>query len=119
MSMPSVFVDPMLQAMSTFLAQGAIPTAWALGVRNPIPKDQGAISINTLRPLCLQNVIFKWASATILLMMEDIVSFATPPPPTESLHQALVNFRPHLERAGSLGSDGPWGFSLSRFLQGV
>ena len=60
--------------------------AWALGVMNPTPKDQGSISINTLRPICLQNVIFKWASATILLMMEDIVTFATPPP-TESIYQ--------------------------------
>ena len=81
MSMPMVFVTPMFDAMSAFLAQRAIPTAWALGIMNPIPKDQGSVSIRTLLPICLQNVMFKWASAATLLMMEDIVAFASPPPP--------------------------------------
>ena len=49
---------------------------------SPIPREQGSISINTLQPICLQNVIFKWVSVTILLMMEDIVAFATPPQQT-------------------------------------
>ena len=40
-----MFVAPMHDAMSSFLAQGAIPVAWALGVMNPIPKDQGSISV--------------------------------------------------------------------------
>ena len=81
MSMPSVFVAPMHDVMSAFLAQDAIPVAWALGVMNPGPKDQGSTSVQTLSPICLQNVIFKWATAIILLMMEDIVAFAPPPPP--------------------------------------
>ena len=80
MSMPSVFVAPMYDAMSNFLAQGAIPVACALGVINPIPKDQGSISVQTLRPICLQNVIFKWAWAIILLTTEDVVAFASPRP---------------------------------------
>ena len=38
MSMPSVFGVPMHDAMAGFVAQGAIPVAWALGVMNPILK---------------------------------------------------------------------------------
>ena len=36
------------------------------------------MSITALRPICLQNVLFKWASATIYLMLEDVVAFVTP-----------------------------------------
>ena len=92
MSMPSVFVAPMHDATSNFLAQGAIPVAWELGVMNPIPKDQGSISVPTLRPMCLQNVMFKCASAIILLMMEDIVAFATPPPPNRNRSLNITSF---------------------------
>ena len=31
-----------------------------------------------MRPLCLQNVLYKWATATIYLMREDVVRFVTP-----------------------------------------
>ena len=72
------FLQPMTDAVGQLLRHGTIPTTWALYIMSPIPKEQGFISINALRPLCLQNVIFKWASATILLMMDDIVAFATP-----------------------------------------
>ena len=53
MGLPSIFGKPMFDAVSQFLAQGSIPTAWALGIMNPIPKNQGSISINELRPICL------------------------------------------------------------------
>ena len=74
------FLQPMTDAIGQFLLQGSIPAGWALGVMSPIPKEQGSISMNALRPICLQNVIFKWVSAPVLLMMEDIVAFAPPPP---------------------------------------
>ena len=54
----------------------AVRTNWRMRCLHkfgPIPKVQGSISVQTLRPICLQNVIFKWASA-----MEDTVAFAPP-----------------------------------------
>ena len=71
-------VPKMTETVARFIAQGSIPPDWAQGLLSPIPKEVGSISINALRPICLQNVLFKWVSASIYLMLEDIVAFVTP-----------------------------------------
>ena len=45
---------------------------------SPIPKEAGSVPITALRPICLQTVLFKWVSATIYVMLEDVVAFVTP-----------------------------------------
>ena len=61
------------------------PSGWALGLLSPIPKETGLVSITTLRPICLQNVLFKWVWATVYLMLEDVVAFVTP-----AAHKAFI-----------------------------
>ena len=72
-------VPRMMDAIASFVQTGTMPVAWAEGLLAAIPKDQGSVSINALRPLCLQNVLFKWVTATVYLMLEDSVAFVTPP----------------------------------------
>ena len=44
------FLQPMTDAVGQLLSQGTIPATWALGIMSPIPKEQGSIAINALRP---------------------------------------------------------------------
>ena len=77
-ALPDVFVPRMFQSISEFLQKGSVPQDWSLGILSPIPKEQGSVSINCLRPICLQNVLLKWLSASLYLMLEDVVAFVTP-----------------------------------------
>ena len=38
------------------------------------------MSIHALHPISLQNVLFKWVSAKVYLMIKDLVAFVTPQP---------------------------------------
>ena len=58
--------------------RGVIPPGWALGLLSPIPKEAGSVSITTLRPICLQNVLLKRVPATIYLILEDVEACVTP-----------------------------------------
>ena len=73
-----VFVPRLFQSISEFLHKASVPQDWSLGILSPIPKEQGSVSINCLRPICLQNVLLKWLSASLYLMLEDVVAFVTP-----------------------------------------
>ena len=73
-----VFVPRMFRSISDFLQRGSIPHDWSLGILSPIPKEQRSVSINCLRPICLQNVLLKWLSASLYLMLQDVVAFVTP-----------------------------------------
>ena len=77
-ALAGVMVPQMTETIAQLLEQGSRPRAWTEGLVAAIPKNQGSVSINALRPLCLQNVIFKWVTATIYLMMEDLVAYVTP-----------------------------------------
>ena len=77
-ALSETMVPRMTDAIASFVQTGTMPVAWAEGLLAPIPKDHGSGSINALRALCLQNVLFKWVTATVYLMMEDLVAFVTP-----------------------------------------
>ena len=55
-----------------------VPHDWSLGILSPISKEQRSVPINRLQPICLQTVLFKWLSASLNLMLEDVVAFVTP-----------------------------------------
>ena len=67
----------MTEQIAIFLATGRITEEWALTILNP--KRKGTISVDHLRPLCLQSVLFKWVSMTLYLMLQDLLLCATPP----------------------------------------
>ena len=54
------------------------------------------MSINALRLICLRNMLFIWVSATIYLMIEDVVAFVTPP-----AHKAFTKGRFIFDHASS------------------
>ena len=78
MALAHTLVPRTTQRIARMLQRGAIPPGWVLGLLSPIPKETGSVSITALRPICLQNVPFEWVSATVCLMLEDVVAFATP-----------------------------------------
>ena len=77
-ALADILVPRMMQSIAPMLQRGAIPAGWALGLLSPIPKQARLVSITALRPICLQNVLFKWVSATVYLMLEDVVAIVTP-----------------------------------------
>ena len=77
MALADTLAPRMTQSITRMLQRGAIPLGSALGLLSPIPKEAGSVSITALRPICLQNVLFKWVSATIYLMLE-VVAFVSP-----------------------------------------
>ena len=83
MAFPSVLVPKMTEMIQHFLTTGQISERWALAILSPIPKEKGSISVEELRPLCLQNVPFKWVSMVLYLMLKDLIHFLTPPPPEQ------------------------------------
>ena len=88
---PDTLVPRMTEHIALFLSKGSRREEWALGILNPIPKQQGSISVEHLRPLCLQSVMFKWVSMTLYLMMQDLLLFATPPPRTKRVYQGQAS----------------------------
>ena len=79
MAFPSILVPKMIEMIQQFLAQGKISEKWATAILAPIPKEKGSISVTDLRPLCLQNVLFKWVSMALYLMLQDLILYVTPP----------------------------------------
>ena len=75
----TIMVPRMYETLSKFIRQGFVPPSWTTGLLAPIPKEKGTIAVTELRPLCLQNVLYKWVTGTLYLMIEDIVRFVTPP----------------------------------------
>ena len=43
-----------------FLTAGMTSERRALAILSPIPTGNGSLSVDELRPLCLQNVLFRW-----------------------------------------------------------
>ena len=78
----------MFHSISELIQRGALPQDWSLGILSPIPKEQGSVSTNGLRPICLHNVLLKWLSASLYSMLEDVVAFVTP-----SEHKAFIKGR--------------------------
>ena len=81
MALPGALVPKMTEQIALFLTTWTITEEWALAILNPIPKQKGSISLTQLRLLCLQSVLFKWVSMSLYLMLQDLLLYATPPPP--------------------------------------
>ena len=80
LALSETVVPSMTDAIGNFVQAAMMPDgSWAEGLLAPIPKDQGSVAINALRPLCLQNVLLKWVTARLYLMMVHLVAFVTPP----------------------------------------
>ena len=108
--MPSVFVPQMLCMLRVMCSSGVVPGAWSLAIMNCIPKRPGIPEVAALRPICLQNSVFKWFTGTILLLLEDLISFVTP-----KEQKAFLKGRSILDHIW--GSRGAWDYyTVGAFL---
>ena len=108
--MPSVFVPQMLCMLRVMCSSGVVPEAWSLAIMNCIPKRPGIPEVAALRPICLQNSVFKWFTGTILLLLEDLFSFVTP-----KEQKAFLKGRSILDHMW--GSRGAWDYyTVGAFL---
>ena len=64
-SFPETLTPKMTEMIAHFLSTGGITEEWALAILSPNPKQKGSISVEHLRPLRLQSVLFKWVSMTL------------------------------------------------------
>ena len=76
--MPLVPVFQMLHMVRAMCSSGVVPEAWSFAIMNCIPKRPGIPEVSALWPICLQNSVFKWFTGTLLLLLEDLISFVTP-----------------------------------------
>ena len=75
-----------------------------------IPKRPGIPEVSALRPICLQNSVFKWFTGTLLLFLEDLISFVTP-----KEQKAFLKGRSILDHIW--GSGGAWDhYTVGAFL---
>ena len=108
--MPSVLVPQMLHMVQTMWSSGVVPEAWSLAIMNCIPKRPGVPEVSALRPICLQNSVFKWFTSTLLLLLEDLISFVTP-----KEQKAFLRGRSILDHIW--GSRGAWDhYTVGAFL---
>ena len=68
----------MIELIYKFLTNGKIFEKWALAILAPIPKEKGLISVTQLRHLCLQNVVFRWVSMGLYVMLQELILHLTP-----------------------------------------
>ena len=108
--MPSVFVPQMLHMVRAMCSSGVVPEAWSLAIMNCIPKRPGIPEVSALRPICLQNSVFKWFTGNLLLLLEDLISFVTP-----RQQKAFLKGRSILDHIW--GSRGAWDhYTVGAFL---
>ena len=110
-------VPKMTQTVPRFVQKGSIPPGWALELLSPIPKESRLVSIHALRPICLQNVPFKWVLATVYVMIEDVVAFLTPQAKKPLLKDdSFLTIYGMRAVHGKACNKGNW---LVRFFQGI
>ena len=55
-----------------------IPPNWVVGLINFVPKVTAGPQLEQLRPIALQNVILKWFSNILFLMLEPCIDYLLP-----------------------------------------
>ena len=76
---PEVFVALMMLEVLRTLATGELPDAWLVNLQRNIPTWLAAEAVDEMRPMALQNVVWKWPAPTILVVVEDASQVAIPP----------------------------------------
>ena len=57
---------------------GVIPPNWLVGLINSVAKVTGVPQVEQLRPMALQNVILKWFSNIMFIMLEPCIDYLVP-----------------------------------------
>ena len=57
---------------------GVIPPNWVVGMINSVPKVAGVPHVEQVRPIALQNVILKWFSNILFIMLEPCINYLVP-----------------------------------------
>ena len=79
-------------------------------IMNCISKRPGVPEVSALRPICWQNSMFRWFTGTLLLLLEDFISFVTP-----KEQKAFIRGRSILDHIS--GSRGAWDhYTVGAFL---
>ena len=71
-------VKPMLWAVQECLRAGGCPPAWVVSLQRNIPKTPMADMLSDMRPIALQNVVFKWLATVVLIQIQDALQILIP-----------------------------------------
>ena len=73
-----VFLPQMHMTVKKIFNIGTIPSNRVTGLINSVPKVFGIPHVSQVRPIALQNVILKWFSNVLFLMIEPFVDYLVP-----------------------------------------
>ena len=71
-------VRPMLWAIQECLRVGECPPGWVIPLQRNIPKTPTADMLADMRPIALQNVVFKWLATVVLIQLQDALQIIIP-----------------------------------------
>ena len=72
------FLPPMHSTVQRIFDTGVIPPNWVVGLINSVPKVTGVPQLEHLRPIALHNVIVKWFSNILFIMLEPCIDYLVP-----------------------------------------
>ena len=103
----AVFAPQILHVVERMLQGAIVHVAWSLAIMNCIPKHPSLPKVTALRPICLQNSVFKWFAGSALVLLEDLIVFVTPKEQTAFLRSRHIF--DHFGDRGGLGKRTTWG----------